>query len=139
MDDEFVEYVLDGDKDDAPQATTPMVPDDGVYIPSEMESMYAWGRLFVMLGTWNNPEQKLALEYHHSGGLRVQAGGQAWFLHHLPEHGGDATEALFALLARHEYSLTKLVAMLQQTMLPQTWAFGACGVVGCTLAGEHGG
>lgn len=112
--------------------------DDGIDIPPDMESMYAWARLFVMLGIWKNATQEISLEYQPMDRLRVQVGGQAWCLRYLPEHGGEATEAFFAALAQQGYSLTKLVSTLRQANLPQQWDFGACGALACTLADDCG-
>lgn len=137
MDDEFVEYIPDeGGK--IPQAPIQSAADALVYVPPEMESMYAWGRLLVMLGTWKNAEQQIALDYQPEGTLRVQAGRQTWCLRYLPEHGGEATEAFFALLGQHDFSLAKLLDTLRQANLPQQWDFGACGMLAGTLLAGHG-
>ena len=87
MDDEFIEYTPDA-VSDASQTPAQIAADDGIDVPLEMESMYAWARLFVMLGTWKNATQEISLEYQPMDKLRVQVGGQAWCLRYLPEHGG---------------------------------------------------
>lgn len=136
MDDEFIEYIPDA-VSDASQTTAQIAADDGIYVPQEMESMYAWARLFVMPGIWKNATQEISLEYQPMDRLYVQVGKQAWCLRYLPEHGGEATETFFALLEQQGYSLTKLVSTLRQANLPQQWDFVTCGALVCTLAAEH--
>ncbi len=137
MDDEFIEYIPDA-VSEASQTPAQITADDGIDVPLEMESMYAWARLFVMLGNWKNATQEISLEYQPMDRLRVQVGGQAWCLRYLPEHGGEATETFFALLAQQGYSLTKLVSTLQQANLPQQWDFVACGTLVCALETDCG-